>query len=152
MRDRPPRPLRLLLLGAVALLLASSEPPPTTVACASRTVTCSAGTCTETAPSTNTGTVLLSARGYYLRVCADSGQTLSGAGTMRDYHCSAALSPSCAQVKGNNQAVTNSAERCEEFIPFVVPYVDNTADTMFWSPTGVTVSSGNLTVYICPQK
>lgn len=125
---------------------------PTTTSCSSRTVTCVAGTCTESAPSANSGFALANVQGYLVRVCADSGQTLSGAGTMRDYHCSASLSPACSEIPGNGQAVTSSSVRCQEFPPFVVPYLDNTADTMYWSPSGVTVSSGDLTVYICPMS
>lgn len=151
-----PRRLQLKL-AALALLVAlaahAGAPYATgsTLTCSSRSFTCAAGTCTETAPSTNTGTALQYVQSYYVRVCADSGQTLSGAGTMRDYHCSAALSPSCSQVNENNKSVTLT-ERCQEWPSFVVPYIDTTADTMFWSPNGVTVSSGNLTIYICPQK
>lgn len=122
----------------------------TTVACSSRSFTCSAGTCTETAPSTNAGFALANVQAYYIRVCADSGQTLSGAGTMRDYHCSASLSPTCSQVLDNALTVTASSVRCQEWAPFVVPYLDNTSDTMWWSPSAVTVSSGNLAIYICP--
>jgi hypothetical protein len=125
---------------------------PTTTACSSRSVECAAGTCTETAPTTNSGFALANVQGYVVRIQADSGQTLSGAGTMRVYHCSALLSPACAEIPGNAQAVTASGVRPMEFPPFVVPYLDNTADTMYWSPSGVTVSSGNLTVYICPQS
>lgn len=149
---------RHLQLVAVALglaLTAHAGAPyatGTTMACASRTFTCSAGTCTETAPSTNTGLALAYVQSYYVRVCADSGQTLSGAGTMRDYHCSALLSPACARVLDNNLSVTAAAVRCQEWAPFVVPYIDTTSDTMFWSPSGVTVSSGDLTISICAQK
>ena len=125
---------------------------PTTVSCSSRTFTCAAGTCTETAPSTNAGTALANVQGYVVRICADSGQTLSGAGTMRDYHCSATLSPACAQVTDNALSVTASSVRCQEWAPFVVPYLDNTSDTFWWSPSGVTVSSGNLTIYICSMQ
>jgi hypothetical protein len=130
---------------------ARADPPPTTTSCSSRTVTCAAGTCTEAAPSANSGFALINVQGYLVRICADSGQTLGGAGTMRDYHCSATLSPACSVIPGNAQSVTASSVRCQEFPPFVVPYLDNTADTMYWSPSGVTVSSGDLTVYICPM-
>lgn len=144
----------LAILGGIALGYsgtARADPPPTTTSCSSRTVTCAAGTCTEAAPSANSGFALINVQGYLVRICADSGQTLSGAGTMRDYHCSATLSPACSVIPGNAQSVTASSVRCQEFPPFVVPYLDNTADTMYWSPSGVTVSSGDLTVYICPM-
>lgn len=145
-----------LALGAVLSYVGSARAgatyqTPTTTACTSRTVECAAGTCTESAPSANSGFALANVQGYYVRISADSGQTLSGAGTMRNYHCSASLSPACAQVLDNNLAVTASGVRPQEWAPFVVPYIDNTADTMYWSPSGVTVSSGNLTVTICPQ-
>lgn len=154
-----PTSVALVLAAALGLLLtavgtASAGPTyatPTTVSCSSRTVTCVAGTCTETAPSTNAGFALVNVQGYYVRICADSTRTLSGAGTMRDYHCSGSLSPTCSEIPGNAQAVTASSVRCMEFPPFVVPYLDNTADTMWWSPNGVTVSAGDLTVYICPM-
>jgi len=149
------RHLKLAALAAVAALAIQAGPSyasGNTVSCISRSFTCSAGTCTETAPSTNTGTALGYVQSYYVRICADSGQTLSGAGTMRDYHCSATLSPPCSQVHDNNLSVTASSVRCQEWAPFVVPYIDTTTDTFWWSPSGVTVSSGNLTIYICPQK
>lgn len=152
---RRPYLLAAAALAVAALAWAGAGAPyatGTTVACASRSFTCSAGTCTETAPSTNAGTALEYIQSYYVRICADSGQTLSGAGTMRDYHCSATLSPACAQVLDNNLSVTASSVRCQEWAPFVVPYIDTTSDTFWWSPSGVTVSSGNLTIYICPQK
>lgn len=145
----------LLALVAVVAGLASGEPPATTVTCVTDSHTCTAGSCTGAVPDggSTTGVALLYVRSYYVRVCAEPGQTLSGAGNLLDYHCRAQADAGCAEVKTNRQPVTKTGEQCEETPTFVIPYMDTTSDRMLWIPSAVTVSGGSTVgVSICPQK
>jgi hypothetical protein len=146
--------------SVAALLLNTSgvSPAATTTSCTSYAVACSGGTCTGTVPDGGEGLGLLTANvaGYTVRLCATVNRTLSGAGTLKDYHCSGTTLDAgafgCPEVLGNAQAVTASAVRCQEFPPFVVPYTDNTGDKMVWIPNAVTVSGGAVVdVSICPN-
>lgn len=117
----------------------------------SETQACSGGTCAGSVPtSTSNGMQLYGVQGFRLTVCAPSGQTLSGAGTMQAYLCDAAKSV-CSRNKGLDVTVNASSVRCQVFPDFtvgVVPWADSTVEFV---ASGVTVSSGTpLTVYLDP--
>lgn len=113
-------------------------------------VTCASGTCDAPveASSTTDGLPLSrsfsSAKGITVTACADSGQTLSGAGTLTAY----GRDPSVAlwaALPDLNLTVTSSARRCQTFSGFVVTLP---IGRVTWVPTGVTVSGGGVTVYV----
>lgn len=109
---------------------------------------CATSTCdapTEAASLTD-GVSLVSAvyRGLTITVCADSGQTLSGAGTLTAY----SRDPSVglwASLPDLNISMSTSARRCQSFAS---PSILVPAGRITWVPTGVTVSGGGVTVYI----
>ena len=107
------------------------------------TVVCT--TANESAPTTTAqGWQATSCpKGMSLFVCADSGQTLSGAGTVRlyVYNATAAL---WGPVPDLDLSVTSSSVRCQGFAGLwtVVP-----PSRFAPVPVSVTVSSGGLTAY-----
>ena len=84
------------------------------------------------------------AKGITVTVCADSGQTLSGAGTLTAYNRDESIAL-WATVPDFNLTVSSSARRCQSFAGF---NVDVPVGRVTWVPTGVTVSGGGVTVYI----
>lgn len=77
--------------------------------------TCSAGSCTGTAPTgMNEGMTLYGVVAYRLSVCAASGQTLSGAGTLQAYRYDSAENQ-WIRNKGLDQTVNASAVQCQTF-------------------------------------
>jgi hypothetical protein len=117
---------------------------------------CASGTCdapVEAAGTTDglplAGSVSLygfnvGAKGVVVTVCADSGQTLSGAGTVTAYVRDAQVALWSA-IPDLNFTVTSSARRCQTFTGVAVAYPTG---RITWVPTGVTVSGGGVTVYI----
>lgn len=100
---------------------------------------------TRAAPTLVTeGMSLRDIDGYRPAICADSGQTLSGAGTLTAYVWDVDLA---LWVKNPtlNLAVTNSAVRCQAF-PDVEVRVPS--GRVLYAATGVTVSSGTCTVRV----
>lgn len=87
---------------------------------------------------------LMKNNGLSVTVCADSGQTLSGAGVLTAY----GRDPSVALWAASpdlNLTVSSSARRCQTFMGFMVTLP---VGRITWVPTGVTVSSGGVTVYV----
>ncbi|HET9554357.1 MAG TPA: hypothetical protein VFP50_15450 [Anaeromyxobacteraceae bacterium] len=152
----------LLVIPALALAALAMAGGPgsyatgTTVACTTTNQACASGSCSGAVPDAGnaTGISLASVQSYFVRVCPPTGQTLQGAGTAKDFHCSATTGK-CAEVVANAQSITAPAATCWESPTFVVPYTDITSDTMTWVLSGVTVSpddAGTATISICPQK
>lgn len=78
----------LALAAALAVLsvVAYAQTPPGNVLRATKVVTCAGSPCTGSAPSANTdGATLAQMRAIAIRLCADSGETLSGAGALEVY-------------------------------------------------------------------
>lgn len=82
---------RAILMFAMALAfffatVVYSQTPPGNVLRATKVVSCVGSPCTGSAPSANTdGATLAQMRAIAIRLCAASGQTLSGAGTLEVY-------------------------------------------------------------------
>jgi hypothetical protein len=118
----------------------------------SETQPCSIGTCAGTAPTSTASGMNIHGmdKGFRLVVCAASGQTLSGAGTMQLYLCSKTL-PTCAHNKELDRSVNISGERCQAWADFLVgapPWEDATVEAV---ASGVTVSGGvALSVFLFP--
>jgi hypothetical protein len=142
---------RTALAIVLALLapLAASAAPATYTTIANRTVqgACASGTCdapVEAAGATDGADLVRFARGLVVTVCAASGQTLSGAGTLTAYLREPGIALWAAAPE-LNLTVTSSARRCQTFSGFMVTVPRGRAT---WVPTGVTVSGGGVTVYI----
>ena len=79
----------LLILSAALLALSAvayAQTPPGNAIRATKTVTCAGSPCSGSAPSANTdGASIAQMRAIAIRLCADSGQTLSGAGGLYVY-------------------------------------------------------------------
>ena len=78
----------LFLAGTIVALsaVAYAQTPPGNVIRATKTVSCAGSPCSGSAPSANTdGASLAQMRAIAIRLCAASGQTLSGAGTLEVY-------------------------------------------------------------------
>lgn len=103
---------------------------------------CAAGSCSGTAPTTgpNDGMMLYGVVSYRLTICAVSGQTLSGAGTMLAYRYDGALELPWVPNAGLNQPVTASGSRCTTFPDFLV--VGAQPGRVRFVASGVTVSGG----------
>lgn len=99
---------------------------------------CSAGSCSGTAPSTSTeGMSLGGVGGFRLSICAASGQTLSGTGTMQAYDYVVAEGLWSRDV-GLDQTVTATG-RCQTFPDFIV---GGRFDRVRFVSSAVTVSAG----------
>lgn len=102
--------------------------------------TCSAGSCTGTAPTTQyEGMGLYGVTSYRLTACAASGQTLSGAGTLQAYGFNSAENV-WVRNPGLDQSVTASGKQCQAFPDFLVGI--QYGRVRFVS-SGVTVSGGS---------
>ena len=75
---------------------------------------------------------------------ADSGQTLSGAGTLQAYIYDASTGL-WSRMPGADLSVTSSAVRSMAFQALDV--LGGRAGRVKWVPTGVTISSGGVTVH-----
>jgi hypothetical protein len=127
------------------------------------TFTCSAGTCTATAPvaADFSGTAELSidlgiVASWTVQLCADSGQTLVGAGEMHVYTVNAWNPTLVTRNKALDlvvSAVTSAtacagaACRCAQFPDQEVALRLN-GRRLRVIASGITVSSGNLTIYL----
>ena len=102
---------------------------------------CVAGSCTRAAPTVAAeGLDLGGAKGIRLSVCAASGQTLSGAGTMRAWY----YSPKAAKWMRNpglDFVVTASGVQCQVF-PDLLATVNQDGSKVIWAADAVTVSGG----------
>lgn len=136
----------------------------TTGTCTSTNQTCSAtatSTCAGNVPDAGsaTGITIENVQSYFLRACPPTGQTFSGAGSVQLFHCYAG-DGKCAEVRDNRQSINAPAGpseggMCWESATFVVPYIDNTSDTLTAILSGVTTSpgdAGTATISICPQR
>jgi len=110
---------------------------------------CSAGVCTRSDPTLATeGMSLASVSGYRLKICAVSGQTLTGAGTMKAWAYDADEGV-WTRAKDLDQAVTESTKRCQSFPDFLS---GTQRDRVLFAASGVTVSGGSgLDVLIAGQ-
>jgi len=114
--------------------------------------TCNAGTCARaSAPTSNAeGANISSANGYRLSICAASGQTLSGAGTMQAYWCDT-LTALCYRNPLNDQNVTGavSGQRCVTWPDFQIAAITGNPDSVVFAASAVTVNGGSaLTVQL----
>jgi hypothetical protein len=135
------------LLGMVLVVpLAYAYTPPGNVLKATATVTCAGSPCTGAAPNATTdGATLAQMRSISIRLCADSGQTLSGGGTLDVYAMDEAdgLWSLVPELEITIDASVAS-DRCA--------IVLSDRDTpLGWGrvsvvPNAVTLSSGNLTI------
>jgi hypothetical protein len=109
---------------------------------------CASGTCDApvAAASLTDGLDLTTtrAKGILVTVCADSGQTLSGAGTLTAYNRDPAVAL-WAVLPDMNLSPATATVRC---ISFAGLYVPVSKGRVLWVPTGVTVSAGGVTVFI----
>lgn len=102
---------------------------------------CTAGTCTRADPTSATeGMSLAGVPGFRLTICAASGQTLSGAGTMKAwvYHPDEAAWARNADL---DQTVTVSGKRCQVFPDFLTGVPNN--NRVLFAASSVTVSGGS---------
>lgn len=109
-----------------------------------------ATTATESAPADGLtpaeglGAILSDAKGYYVCVEADSGQTLSGAGSLLAYLWNP-LTGVWARTPDLDFTVTASATRG---MGFLGAEVVSGRGRIAYVPSGVTVSSGSRTIFI----
>lgn len=134
-----------MLLFLLFPLLASAQTLPGRVRRFPAATTCGSTTCSGSAPSAaSDGVALQAATGLRLRLCADSGQTLSGAGTLSAY-VRDETDGLWTRVPALDKTVPASASglRCVGWDENAVllPY-----GATVYVPAGVTVSGGNLTV------
>jgi hypothetical protein len=109
---------------------------------------CASGTCDAPSAAAD-GIGLVSpggwaSKGVVVTVCADSGQTLSGAGTLTAW----GRDPSVLLWAANpdlNLSPNTASVRCQSFSALFVAVPNG---RFAWVPTGVTVSSGGVTIYI----
>jgi hypothetical protein len=137
------------VLAALLLPVLTSAAPATYTTLANRTIqgACASGTCdapVEAAGTTDGADLVKFARGLAVTVCADSGQTLSGAGTLTAYIRDPSIAL-WAAAPALNVTVFSTARRCQTFSGFTVTVPRG---RITWVPTGVTVSSGGVTVYV----
>lgn len=141
--------MRLTVLLLALLAAPAMATPPTLIYTTAESVTCTAGTCTRSAdPAAYTeGQNLYAVQSYVVQVCAASGQTLSGAGTVELWWCHGSL---CQHQRDSDLLVTVSSERCQTFEPFSVPFVvTGSTDSVVANAQAVTVSGGAaLSVYV----
>ena len=111
----------------------------------SRAFNCTTAGVTCDAPTLVTEGVSLSGvGGVTVTVCAASGQTLSGAGTLTAYVWNEATS-TWANAPDYNLTVTGTTVRCQNFAPF---WVADTHGRIAWVTTTVTASSNDVTVNV----
>ena len=135
----------LFLIGCAHV----SPSAPLQVSNFSETVTCAANSCTRAAPtSTAEGMSLYTVSSFRLEVCAASGQTLSGTGTVQIYWCNS-VTGLCDRNPGLDVSVT-ATTRCQAFPDFLVTARLAFDSTVVAAPNGVGVSGGNLTVAMYP--
>lgn len=136
----------LLLVSLLAAAAVSAQTLPGKVRYASTAITCSAGTCDGSAPATSdtSGISIQQATAYRVRVCADSGKVLQGAGTL-DAYVQDEVDGLWTRVPQLDLTVPGGAasKRCYGWAEFEngVPY-----GRVFYLASGVTVDAGNLTV------
>lgn len=117
--------------------------------------TCAAGTCTDILPTGSTdgtsGMALFRVLAIRVTVCADPTRTLSGAGTIRLYY----YSPTAALWSRDNDldlSVDASATDCQGAACRCQTFPDQEVmvrrGLVKPVPNGVTVSAGNLTIYV----
>lgn len=143
----------LVVLALFALPVVASAQA---VAPLSEVDSCSANSCTRAAPTCSAqpyeGFSLLGVRGFNLMVCAASGQTLSGTGTLQMYRCDA-FTGLPTRIPGLDQSVTSTTQ-CQSFTDFIMWSPTSWTDTFVVAPTSVGVSLGDtthkLTVYFHP--
>jgi hypothetical protein len=95
-------------------------------------------------PPDGAGATVADAMGYYVCVEADSGQTLSGAGSLKAYAWNP-LSGVWARVPDLDLATTTATIRG---LGFIGNEVISRRGRIAYVPSGVTYSSGSLTIYI----
>lgn len=143
---RPAVVLTLLaILITMGALVADAQTLPGRVRRFSATTTCGSTTCSGTAPSAaSDGVGLQTGTGLRIRLCADSGQTLSGAGTLSAY-VRDETDGLWSRVPALDKTVPGGASglRCVGWDENAVllPY-----GATVYVPASVTVSGGNLTV------
>lgn len=136
---------RLLSFGLLAAVALAAP-----VALAGDAAFSEAQALTRTDPSSGTdGMLIQTSRGFRVSVCADSGQTLSGAGTLKAwwYHPSALVwmrNPSL------DLTVSASSVRCQVFPDQrITAFIGG---RIIYAASAVTVSSGTVTVRIDPSS
>lgn len=137
------RPLALALAFALAFpALAFATCTQTQVSSSRSKLACTTGT--EPAPTLSTqGQSLVGLKGVSVTVEADSGQTLSGAGTLQAYTWDP-VAAGWARNPDLDLPVTVSAARRQSFLGIWVPAPTG---RIAYAPNGVTVSAGGVTVY-----
>jgi hypothetical protein len=137
-----------VVVGAEACSASTQSPTPWT-----ETQACSGGTCAGTLPVIgDAGMSLAYVDSFRLGVCAASGQTLSGAGSMLAVWGNSAVN---LPFRNNalDQLVTTSGSRCATFPDIVVGEVTPEPDYVIFEASGVTVSGGAaLSVYLYPHR
>ncbi len=112
------------------------------------TATCAAGSCSGTAFSSVTetdGALVGDMRSFRITVCAESGQTLSGGGSIEIGYRVPALGV-YAENKGLKLFMSVSGARCESFPDFIV---GPERGRVYPRASSVTVSGGTtLTIYV----
>lgn len=103
---------------------------------------CSAGTCARASdPSTATeGMYLGDISHFRVSICAASGQTLSGAGTLQAWRYDT-RNGIWERNNDLDQTVDGSGKRCQAFPDFTVGV--HNADRVLFAASGVTVSGGS---------
>lgn len=136
---------KFLFLALIPGLAFAQTDRPNGKLTATISVTCSAGTCDGSTPTLTTeGLQLVDSKAFRVTVCADSTKTLSGAGTLLVYY----YSPTSALWGRNSRldlTVSDSAVRCATFED---QRVSISRGRLYLKASGITVSSGNLNIYI----
>lgn len=143
--------MKSLAIAAIALVVAIAIPSTAFAACTfsssgstDSTLTCTTGS--GSAPTADTDGVALGpiGQGFAVIVSADSGQTLSGAGTLLAYVYSGAVGRwiRCADL---DITVGTSGVRD---LTFNAIWVAGRKGRVAFVPSSVTVSSGGVTVFI----
>lgn len=108
------------------------------------TVVCASGTCD--APTTIAQFAnMLNWTGFSVEVVADSGQTLSGAGTIKCY----TLNPNTSNLVSYQQDISLTPSTASvRSVTLQGQFVASATGYITCIPSGVTVSSGGVTLYV----
>lgn len=138
---------------AAALALVAFLPTPTFAAAATYTVlgggkavqiTCASGTCDAPTLVTQFAN-MMNWTGFSVEVVADSGQTLSGAGTIKCYTWNVGTSNLPSFQQDISLSVSTSSVRS---VTLQGVFVASATGYITCIPSSVTVSSGGVTLYV----
>lgn len=133
-----------LVLPAIASAAAGTWSIPDDTVRSSKFVCTQAGVTCDAPTAATDGALLSGSTGVVVTVCAASGQTLSGAGTLLAYVYNP-IAGLWARVPDLDLTTTTASVRC---LAFPGIFVAVPAGRIAYVPSSVTASSNNLTIYV----